>query len=38
MTYTTEELKTVWVKLSGHTYPIHIGADIFPILGEELVR
>ncbi len=38
MTYTTEELKTVWVKLSGHTYPIHIGCDIFPILGEELVR
>ena len=30
--------KTVWVKLIGHTYPIHIGQNIFSMLADELIR
>ncbi len=34
----TSKLKTVWIQLSGHSYPIYIGIDIVPILAEELIR
>ncbi|MGC9053389.1 MAG: hypothetical protein ACP5KS_05850 [Candidatus Hydrogenedens sp.] len=32
------KLKTIWIKLSGHSYPIHVGVGILPQLSEELVR
>ncbi len=38
MTNIFEELKTVWVKLSGHSYPIHVGIGAFSILTDELAR
>ncbi len=34
----TTSHKTVWVQLSGHSYPIHIGIGIFPVLADELTR
>lgn len=30
--------KIVWVELSGHSYPIHIGVGIFSVIKEEITR